>query len=198
MFSKVFKILLAFIGFGPALLMLYFSSIYCNRDKLSFWIDFSSTETVYEGFKNFTTVNFLLIVFIIFYALAGLLIWLARRKFPEQRIAVKQIKSADKDFITIIFSLALPLTKLIVTNVSDMQYFFFFCVAVLVYSIIMKNSYHMNLLLKLGYGYNHYEVTTTGEINYLVISKKAIKNKENLTRYVALCDHMLLDTTPNK
>jgi hypothetical protein len=83
--------------------------------------------------------------------------------------------------------------KIYSPEISDGLILIAFLLIGIVLGLAMKSSYHFNIVLKLIFGYSHYEVQTTAEITYLMLSKTPLINKKTISEYVNLADHMLLN-----
>jgi hypothetical protein len=131
--------------------------------------------------------------------LAG--IWIvknARKKLTIGRIELKSVKPGDMNFGPLLFGIILPFYKIYDPNLSDIYYLGGFAFIAIVFAFTMKSSFHFNIILKLLLGYKHYEVATTGEITYLLLSRHKIVNRKQVEKYVYLTDHMLINMSDKK
>ena len=188
--SNFIKILLTLVGLSPALLVLYFVKLVSTFSSLKIYLDFS-----YKGFTNFIQTNYLLLLFVLAIIVAGYIVKFAKANFAIGRIEVKQVKPADINFTTVIFSIIPLLVKLYNPEISDVIILIAFFLVGITLGLVMKSSYHFNIVLKLLFGYNHYEVQTMAEVTYLMLSKEQLINKKYISQYVKLADHMLLNVT---
>jgi hypothetical protein len=195
--SNLIKVILALTGLSPALLLLYIVKMINDYHKLSIYVRSNSFSQFVEDTGNFIENHYLIILFAVFVILARWIVSFAKKRFAIGRIDIKSVKPGDINFTTVIFSIIPLLVKIYSPNVSDGILVGAFLAAGIVLGLAMKSSYHYNLTLKLILGYSHYEVQTKEEITYLILSKKQLINKKDITQYVRLADHMLLNI-PNK
>ncbi|MES1181967.1 MAG: hypothetical protein ABUL44_04140, partial [Flavobacterium sp.] len=160
--------------------------------KLSIYVKANSVRQIIDEAGNFFENHYLIILFGVFVVVARRIVNFAKKRFAIGRIDVKSVKPGDINFTPVLFSI-IPLLVKIYSNVSDGILVCAFLTAGTVFGLIMKSSYHYNLTLKLILGYSHYEVQTKEEITYLILSKKQLINKNDITKYVKLADHMLLN-----
>ncbi len=164
-------------------------------NSLSIYFKFNSFKEFFVGILNLLEIHYLLILFLLAILLARFLIAKAKKSLPIGRIEIKSVKPGDTNFFTLLFSVILPFYKFYTPNVSDAIYMACFIIIAMAYGITMKNSYHFNIVLKLFLGYSHYEIATTGEITYLMLSKKNLITKSQITNYVYLTNYMLLNVS---
>jgi hypothetical protein len=134
---------------------------------------------------------------VFFVLIASNIVNYAKRSFSIGRIEVKSIKPADNNFVSIISSLIPLLVKIYNPDLSDGLLITAFFLVGLVIAFTIKTAYHFNLILRFFLGYRHYEIQTKEEITYLILSKKQLINRKEVTRYVKLADHMLLNIQNN-
>lgn len=195
MYSSFIRVLLALIGLSPILLSLYIVNFIQRYKQISISIKFSSINDFWRGLTIFLRTNYLLILFIAAVVLAHLMVKYAKNKLAIGRIEVKSIKPGDNNFFTLLFSIIVPFARFYNPTLSDKYYMAFFFAVAIIYGLVMKASYHFNIVLKLFLNYTHYEIATTGEVTYLLLSKRKIVNKLQVTKYVYLTDHMLVDVS---
>jgi hypothetical protein len=177
MYSSFIRILLALLGLSPVLLSLYMVKIIRCINRLSIYFKVNNLKDLLNGLLEIIELHSLLLLFFLAAFLARLIVTNAQKKLPIGRIAIKAIKPGDTNFFPLLFSVILPFYKFYNPAVGDIMYMACFVFIAIVYGMTMKNSYHFNLVLKLLLGYNHYEVTTSGEITYLLLSKEKLVNR---------------------
>lgn len=195
MFSNLIKILIALIGLSPTLLFLEVIVIYQKWKSLSFYLNLSSISIVIKEFYQIISIHFALVLFLLLLLSTFYLIIIATTRLPKGIINVKSLKPADNNIVSILSMFIAPIIKMTKVDISDILFFTGLITLGILYSWIMKNSNHYNLTLKIFLGYNNYEVQTTGDVTYLVLTKKILNNKNLLKEYVFLTDHMLIDVT---
>ena len=194
MYSNFIKFIFALTGFSPILFSYWIVGLIQNHDKLSFYLQISSGKLFYEGFVDILNRHWSLIVFVIIIFISRLLIKIAVNTLTIETINVKSVKSADFNFSPILLSYFLPWIRFYIdSNVEILFPAIIICCVV--YSFIAKNSYHFNLTIRLFFGYRNYEIQTTNEISYLMLSRKGIINKNQVNKCVHLTDYMLLNVS---
>ncbi len=198
MFTSFIRILIVAIGLSPVLLSLYIVKIIRIHQQLRFFFAGNSLSDFINGTANFVSVNGLLLVFVGVVLFARFLMRIAENELPVGRIDTKSIKPSDANLVTTIFSIVLPFFKFLTPSVGDFAYIIGFSFLGFVYCFIMKSSYHFNLILRVFFGYKHYEVATRKEVTYIVLSKEILINAKQLTLYVYISNHMLINVSNHK
>ena len=193
MFSSFLKAILVLSGLSPSFLILEFINLYIIRNSLTVNFQLSSFPQIVDGLWALLSTHFFLILFLLCIFSANVIIGFARKRLPPNRIIPKTIKPADTNLLTMLSLFCAPFLKF--TGASDIALLFGYLALVIVYIFIVKNSYHFNLTLKLFLGYSNYEVQTTGDVTFLVLSKENLINKNMLTEFVFLTNYMLLNTS---
>lgn len=196
--SNLIKVILSIIGLSPALLLLYLVKLYKEWAQLSIYFSLKSFDKAIVGGKELLRMHCFLLIFIAMVLLAGFIIRFAGRKFSVGRIEAKTIKPSDNNFNTVIFSIIPAVIKFSNPGINDGTILIIFVTLGTLMGLTMKGSYHHNIVLKLLFRYRHYEVQETKGGTYLVVSKRYLINPAELTQYVRLADHMLLDIVKNK
>jgi len=196
MYSPLLRVLLATIGFSPALIFLYAVKITKIYKNLSFHLQFHSLAQVSQNLWNIVETHYLIILFLLLVLVAYLIVLHAKKKLAMGRIQLKSVKPSDTNFVPVLFTVIPFIHKLYSPDTSDNIYILSVLIAGVIYGLTMKGSYHFNIILKLILGYNHYEVATTGDVTYLMLSKQKLANKDQVKQYVPLADHMLINMTP--
>jgi hypothetical protein len=190
--STFIKILLSFTGISPALLLLYLYRIYHEFKHLSIYIKAGSLREIGAGVVNFLSIHYLLLLFVGFVLVAGKIMKLAKTRFAVGRISAKSIKSADNNFGSVLTSLVPILIKFISPDLPDWVILVCFVGFGLVLAITGKGSYNLNIVLRVGFGYRHYEIATKAEVTYLMLSKTQLINPKDISEYAQLTDHMIV------
>ncbi|MES2328582.1 MAG: hypothetical protein V4539_03200 [Bacteroidota bacterium] len=121
-----------------------------------------------------------------------LLLNAAKKKLDIRTIKLKSVKSADHNVISFLFIYLLPVFDFIK---KDEYYAWAFIIVVLFVIIINTNTYHFNPLLSLVFGFKFYEVATTDEFTYIMITKQELKSRDAVTHYVQLTSYVIMDVT---
>ena len=193
MFSSIIRIVLALIGLSPALLSLYIVSMINHYDKIYISFHINSGKQFLTDLSNFFWTNYLLILFATLCLLGVWLVKYARKRLAIGRIELKSVKPGDANFGPLLLGTILPLFKIYNPSTADVYYIGGFALIAIVFAVTMKASFHYNIVLKLILGYRHYEVATTGEISYLLLSRQKIVDRKQVEQFVYLTDHMLIN-----
>jgi hypothetical protein len=124
-------------------------------------------------------------------AVCGLVLSLASKKLPEQKIRIKSVKIADQAVWTFVIAYVFPLVFANITNVrlSVLALVFVLLCVVVYYS----KAYSFNPILMLVFRYHFYEVVTEGEFTYVVVSKRVMINTRTPIKGMQLSPYMVLD-----
>ena len=154
-----------------------------------------SAAVVLNGIAEIAKNHYPVLLFILMIFLARYFVRKAVSTLGVGAFEVKQIKPADNNFTTLLFSILLPFFKIPFTSLSDLVFLFGFLVTSILYAIVVNSSYHFNLVFRLVLGYKNYEVQSKKEVTYLVLSKEILIQPRQFTRYVTLTNHMLINVT---
>jgi hypothetical protein len=127
-----------------------------------------------------------------FVLVAGKIMKLAKTRFAVGRINVKSIKSADNNFGSVLTSLVPILIKFISPELSDWVILICFVAFGWVLAVTGKGSYNLNIVLRVVFGYRHYEIANKAEVTYLMLSKTQLINPKDISEYAQLTDHMIV------
>jgi len=191
--SSFIKVLLTFTSISPALLLLYIYRVYHEVKHLSIYVKVGSLREIEMGVENFLSIHFLLLLFLALVVAAQKIMKVAEAEFPRGRIAVGSIKSADSKFGSVITSLLFVLLKLISPDLPDWIILICFVLLGLALATISTTSFHYNVVLRVFFGYRHYEIATQGGVTYLMLSRTELINPIDISEYVQLADHMMVN-----
>lgn len=105
-------------------------------------------------------------------------------------IKVVGISSADREVLNFVIAYLLPL---VTTSLDEINYSLFtFVFVFMTFIILITNTYSTNPLLSIA-GYHFYQVTTIGQISYLLITKKVLINVDQVTQVVKLTEYIALE-----
>ncbi|SKC45861.1 hypothetical protein SAMN05660236_0711 [Ohtaekwangia koreensis] len=195
MYSNFIRITLILLGFSPILFTAWLINVIHNWNFFDIYFHLNSLAATLEGLKEIIKNHYLILVFIIMVIVSRSLIKNATSTLSVGAFDVKQIKPADSNFLTLLFSILLPLFKIPFKGLNDMIFLTGFFIISLIYALIVNDSYHFNLVFRVILGYRNYEVQSKKEVTYLVLSKTILINQNQFTRYVALTNHMLINVT---
>lgn len=119
----------------------------------------------------------------------------AREDIPQETLHISSIKIADQSTLTFIVAYLFPV---VFSRPSEPQLVGLGVLALvfvlLLVAVYRSNAYSFNPILGLVFGYHFYEVTTTKQITYLVVSKREIVNTRYGIKGIPLSLYMYLDT----
>lgn len=132
-----------------------------------------------------------LIIAILLLCACLLLLNLSKKKLEVLDINITTVKNADHNIISFLLVYLLPVLDIVK---KDNVYVYGFILIVFFVIIINSNTYHFNPLLSL-FGYKFYEVTSDGNMSYILITRKALLNINDVKKVVHLSNYMILAIT---
>ena len=169
MLSKLAKFSLVATSIAPIFLTLWF-------------VNFSKNWNWKEG------LGYLLLALLLT-LLCWILLYLSGKRLEKLKLEITSVKTADNEMIGFILAYLLPLMN---QSSLEIESRVMFVVALLFLVVITSNSYHFNPLI--GFlGYHFYEVTITGGISYVLISKKSIRNYKSIKNVVHISEYMIME-----
>jgi len=173
MLSGTAKLLLVLTSFAPVLLTLAFMS----------WLQ---GQFKWGGVSNLSAAGLLI-------AIAVLTIHQAARRLETFEIQIQSLRTVDREIIGFLVAYLLPLISQPSAPLIDWRVAIF--VLALFFMVVWgTHSYHFNPLLGM-LGFHFYEVTTTGNITYVLITRKDLRRTRSVGRVVQVSEYMLLDAT---
>ncbi|SER54338.1 hypothetical protein [Salipaludibacillus aurantiacus] len=135
--------------------------------------------------------------FSIVIGLAALLVFLclliinfAKKKLEIINLPIQSIKTADGEVVGFLVAYLLPFTTIASEQINESILIFIMSLFFLI--IWSTNSYHINPLLSV-FGYHFYEVNTSNNISFLLITKRDLRDTTSITSTVQLTEYMVLD-----
>ncbi len=121
----------------------------------------------------------------------GLILSLASKRLPEQRIRIKSVKIADQAVWSFVLAYVFPLVfaNIVTIRLSVLALVFILLLIVVYYS----KAYSFNPILMLVFRYHFYEVVTEGDFTYVVVSKRVMVNTRTPVKGMQLSPYMVLD-----
>jgi hypothetical protein len=104
--------------------------------------------------------------------------------------SIDSIRTADKEVVTFVVSYLLPLAKLTPQAVDWRVNTF--VLALLIAIVLTTHTYHFNPLLGL-LGYHFYEVSSGDKVSYVLITRKDMRRKAQITDVVQLTDYIVME-----
>lgn len=172
MLGSVAKVLLVSTAFAPVLLTLAFVRYVQG--------EIDTRTAVYAGLALALMSTCVLVLLV------------AKRALQVIPFSVDSIRTADKEIVAFVLSYLLPLAKLAPTAVDWRVNFF--VLSLLIVIVLTTHSYHFNPLLGL-LGYHFYEVSTTDKVAFILITRKDMRNKAQITSVVQLTDYIVMEKT---
>jgi hypothetical protein len=188
MYSNLPRFIMILTSLSPVLLVYWVVNMVQKFKELRFYIDLSWVQAA-----DFLRLHMFLLLFIVMVAISKFALHHALNYLTVKAISLKSFKPAETNASTIIFSWLLPWFKLTGSSDQDWLYLIGFFLMAVVYAYVFKNSNHYNLVFRLFSGYHFYEVTSTAEATYLLLSKKVLSNKDQVGGCIKLTDFMLIN-----
>lgn len=170
MLSKFAKLSLVATSLAPIFFTLWF-------------VDFSKSWKWSDGLGYLMAAILLAVV-------CWILLLLSKTRLEILPLEINSVKTADSEMIGFILAYLLPLIK--ETSLQLNPYLFAFIMVLLFIIVFTSNSYHFNPLIGF-FGYHFYEVTISGGISYVLISRKNIRNCRNIKKVVQISEYMILE-----
>jgi hypothetical protein len=123
-------------------------------------------------------------------AICYLVLNAAGRQLEKMPCDLVSIKTADKEIVGFVLSYLVPLANLSSGGfdpwtLAFVALFFLFIVAT-------SHAYHFNPLMSV-LGYHFYEVTDSGGVSYVLITRRSLHTARSTARVVQLSEYILLD-----
>ncbi len=165
MLSKFLKIIMVITSVSPVFFTLWFN-------------DFSNQWKIKDGLI-WLVISFALII------IAYLILQLSLKKLERIPIQISSIATADKEVLAFIFAYLLPLLDI---NHKMLA----FVLVLFTFVAFTTHIYHFNPIFGL-FGYHFFEVTTTNGVSYVLMSKRQIRNLNQVTEVILVSDYILID-----
>ena len=152
---------------------------------IAFSITWYFSKSTYPISLLYISISLILIAIAIFQAMI--------KKLAILEIQVKKVTQNDKCVIGYVISYLLPFASIVFDKYNP---YIFLGIALMIFIVmLMSNTPTANPLL-FFIGYHFYEVEAENGIgNYLVISKKSIRNKEELKTVIRVTEYLLIDVS---
>lgn len=170
MFSKFAKISLAATSIAPVFLTLWF-------------VEFSKKWVWYAGL-------FYLILALVLTIICLVLLEAAKKRLEKLKIQIVSVKSADNEMIGFVIAYLLPLINKSALDVNI--WVLIFIISLLFWVVLTSNSYHFNPLIGL-FNHHFYEVTLSGGVSYVLITKKNISDCKSIKHIVHVSEYMIME-----
>ncbi len=133
----------------------------------------------------------LVVAAVVLIVTCGLILNLASKRLPVQRIRIKSVKIADQAVWTFVLAYVFPLVfaNIVTVRFSVLALVFVLLLIVVYYS----KAYNFNPVLMLVFRYHFYEVVTEGDFTYVVVSKRVMVNTRRPVKGMQLSPYMVLD-----
>ncbi len=117
----------------------------------------------------------------------------ARRQLEVFEIGVNYVKTVDREVIGFLVAYLLPLASRAPLPILDWRVATF--VLLMFFAVVWgTHSYHFNPLLGI-LGYHFFEIRTTDNVTYVLVTKRDLRDTAKRTRAVMVSEYMLLDVT---
>lgn len=165
MLSKFLKIIMVITSVSPVFFTLWFN-------------EFSKQWHVIDGLIWLVLSISLIII-------AYFILQLSLKKLGKIPIQISSLATADKEVLAFIFAYLLPLI--------DINYkMLAFVLVLFTFVAFTTHIYHFNPIFGF-FGYHFFEVTTTNGISYVLMSKRQIRNLNQVTEVILVSDYILID-----
>ena len=118
------------------------------------------------------------------------LLSLSKSKLEKMPVEINSVKTADREIGGFILVYLLPLINESTLKINCTILIFVMCIFFII--VLKSNAYHFNPLLGF-FGYHFYEITVVGEVSYILISKKTVRNCKNIRKVVHISEYMILE-----
>jgi hypothetical protein len=170
MINQFAKLSLAATSIAPIFLTLWF-------------VDFSRNWDWHDGAVYLAAAGFLT-------GLCALLLHLAHIQLEALPVDIESVRTADNEMIGFILAYLLPLIDKTSLNIDISVLLFVMFLLFIV--VITSNSYHFNPLI--GFlGYHFYEVTLSGGVSYVLISRKHIRDCKGIKSVGHVSEYMIME-----
>lgn len=170
MLSGLVKAFLVLTSFAPVLITYIFVT----------WVK--------EGFNS--TIVWVLFTAFFLTGLCLIIINLARKELEIVKFPIRAVKTADSEIVSFLVVYLLPFASLAGDAIDELILVFILTLFFLV--AWSTNSYHVNPILAL-FRYHFYEVTTSQNITFLLMTRRNLRNTSTINYVVQLTDYMVLD-----
>ena len=170
MFSKSAKLALVAASFAPVLLTLG-------------WIRFVDGRIWPDAISYFVAAGLTV-------GLCLLLIGAARSQLEVIPFNPTSISTADAEIVGFVLAYLLPFVD--AAGMSVKPSVFWFVMALLGLVVWSTNSYHVNPVLGL-LGFHFYEVTTEGDVTFVLVTRRNLRDSGEITSVVQLTEYMVLE-----
>ena len=127
-----------------------------------------------------------LMLSIVLIIIAYIILQLSLKKLEKIPIQISSLNTEYKSIFIFIFAYLLPLIDIDYKMIA-------FVLVLFAFVVFTTHIYHFNPIFGL-FGYHFYEVTTTNGISYVLMSKKQIRNLNQVTEVILVSDYILIDT----
>jgi hypothetical protein len=170
MFGRLAKLLLVATAFAPVLFTLAFLEYVKGPD----WLSVLS----YLGATILLTV------------ICWLLLQAAKKQLEILPFQIHSIKTADNEILAFVIAYLLPFAGISGAVQNNVLLF----ILVLIFAIIWStHAYHCNPVLGL-LGYHFYEIVTDGNITFILITRRTLRQCKEIKNVVQLTDYIVLDS----
>src|ERR1700752_285655 len=116
----------------------------------------------------------------------------ARARLEQLTFSVDSLKTADQEVLGFVVTYLLPLIGADSLGVDSLVVVFI----TIIFSVVIwgTHSYHFNPVLGV-FGFHFYEATSSGNITYILITRRDLRNTKHVNRVVQISEYMLLDAT---
>jgi hypothetical protein len=170
MFNKVAKLFLIGTAFSPALFTLAFLEYMRGTNRLY-------------------VVSYLIVAVLLAFICWSLL-RTANRQLEVLPFQVLSMKTADNEILAFVIAYLLPLIGISGAIQTSVLLFVLGLILVIIWT---THAYHCNPILGLM-GYHFYEIVTDGNVTFILVTRKTLRQCKEVKRVVQLTDYIVLDS----
>lgn len=140
--------------------------------------------------KSLKKIFLILLLLLILVSISILIIFISKRKLEVITFPITSIKTADSEVFGFFLAYLFPFISLTSKKINEPVLIFILILFLLI--IWGTHSYHTNPLLTI-LGYHFYEVETPGNVSYLLITRRDLRNTKDIDLVVQISEYMVLD-----
>lgn len=115
----------------------------------------------------------------------------ARLRLERVHIEIRSLKTVDREILGFVIAYLLPMLSQTTSPVLDWRVAVF--VLIVFFAVVWgTHSYHFNPVLGV-IGFHFFEVTTEGQVTYVLITRKDLRHTQGVTEVVQVGEYMVLD-----
>lgn len=124
-----------------------------------------------------------------------MLILYVKQHGERERLSIKTVETMDKDSLAYLIAYLFPLFTGKFPSLSEHDYWLptIYVLAIIALTVYHSNAFHFNPVLAV-FGYHFYQVTTTTDMKYMLITREVIRQQHSEIEVVELSNYVFLQT----